>query len=229
MKDAKNKLIRIYDTMFNHFGPQGWWPGRTRLEIAVGAILTQNTAWHNVEKAIRNLRQAKALSVSSLHAMRHNTLANLIRPAGYFNVKSKRLKNFITMIAADFDGSIGRLDRLNTEALRKKLLDVNGIGKETADSILLYVFNRPVFVIDAYTRRILSRHNMIAGDEEYDDIRRFFETHLPTQTRLFNEYHALIVCIGKYFCKPKPKCEECPLCKLGGRRPPNLQVRVDRR
>ncbi len=205
------KAREIYNALYSHFGPQHWWPGNTMIEISVGAILTQNTAWSNVEKAIRNLKRGNKLSIKALDKISSAECAEIIRPAGYFNVKSRRLKNFITMLKKEFSGSIKRMSRLNIEQAREKLLNVNGIGRETADSILLYALEKPVFVIDAYTRRILSRHDCIQGDEDYDVLRQMFERFLKKDVQLYNEYHALIVMTGKHFCKPQPRCEECPL------------------
>lgn len=203
---------KIYNKLYRSFGPQGWWPGDTRLEIIVGAILTQNTSWSNVEKAIINLKMAGALSsLTALKKVRTETLASLIRPAGYYNVKAKRLKHCIDFMYKRLGPDLGRASRVNTAVLRKELLAVHGIGPETADSILLYAFGRPLFVVDAYTRRIFSRHGLIKSDDGYDAIQSFFTGSLPPDSRLFNEYHALIVAVGKKFCKTKPRCEGCHL------------------
>jgi len=205
------KLTGIYKKLYRTFGPQYWWPGDTPFEIAVGAILTQNTNWGNVEKAINNLKREKVLSAKAIHTMPVNRLALLIRPAGYFNIKAKRLKAFISFLMNDYHGSMQRLKNDEMRTLRKKLLSVNGIGPETADSILLYALDKPIFVIDAYTKRVLSRHNILDHDESYDNFQELFHSSLKKDVKLFNEYHALFVRVGKEFCRTKPICEECPL------------------
>ncbi|MFZ3123412.1 MAG: endonuclease III domain-containing protein [Thermodesulfovibrionales bacterium] len=208
----KNKrLISIYKKLFKSFGPQNWWPGDTPFEVAVGAILTQNTNWGNVEKAINNLKKEKVLNAKAIHDMPVNRLASLIRPAGYFNIKAKRLKAFIDFLVNDYHGSMKNMKKKEMHSLRKKLLSVNGIGPETADSILLYALDKPIFVIDAYTKRVLSRHNILGHDEPYDRFQELFHSSLKKDAKLFNEYHALFVRVGKTFCKSKPRCEECPL------------------
>ncbi|MBI1810546.1 MAG: endonuclease III domain-containing protein [Nitrospirae bacterium] len=208
----KNKrLISIYRKLFKSFGPQSWWPGDSPFEVAVGAILTQNTNWGNVEKAINNLKREKVLNAKAIHDMPVNRLASLIRPAGYFNVKAKRLKAFIDFLMNDYHGSMKRMKKEDMHSLRNKLLSVNGIGPETADSILLYALDKPIFVIDAYTKRVLSRHNILGHDEPYDRFQELFHSTLRKDVKLFNEYHALFVRVGKMFCKTKPVCERCPL------------------
>lgn len=214
-------LRRVYAALFRHFGPQHWWPGRTRFEVIVGAILTQNTAWSNVERAIRNLRGRGWLTPAALHAAPVAALAGAIRPAGYFNVKARRLRAFTDMLHRDFGGSLDRLFRLDTAALRARLLATHGIGPETADSIALYAAGRPLFVVDAYTRRMLERHGWAVSGAPYDGIRGLFERVLPRDTTLYNEYHALIVALGKHVCRPRPACDRCPLRRfLPGGRPP---------
>lgn len=210
-KRNRPPLEEVYRLLFNQWGPQFWWPGRTRLEIIVGAILTQNTAWTNVEKAIRRLREARALNLRRLHEADLKTLAEWIRPAGYFNVKARRLRSFTQLMFDRFGGDLRRLFALETPALREVLLSVNGIGPETADSILLYAAGRPVFVVDAYTRRFMMRHGWIGSGATYDDIACVFVAGLPRRVALYNEYHALIVALGKDLCRPKPRCAECPL------------------
>jgi endonuclease III related protein len=214
MNKREPPLREIYARLFAAWGPQYWWPGRTRLEIIVGAILTQNTAWTNVEKAIRRLRDAKALNLLRLHRADLKTLAEWIQPAGYFNVKARRLRAFTQMMFDRFGGDLRRLFALETSALREILLDVNGIGPETADSILLYAGDRPVFVVDAYTRRFLTRHDWVGAEATYDDLSRIFTERLSRDVALFNEYHALIVALGKNLCRSKPRCVECPLQSL---------------
>ncbi len=198
--------------MYKFYGSQGWWPADTRLEVIIGAILTQNTAWSNVEKAILNLKKKGTfLSPLALRELDAKTLAALIRPAGYYNVKARRLKNFISFLWAEHGGSLGKMAQLRTDELRVKLLAVNGIGPETCDSILLYAFHRPVFVIDAYTKRIFSRHKFFGKDIKYEEAQRFFMESLPGSSALFNEYHALIVRLAKDFCRTAPRCDGCPL------------------
>jgi endonuclease-3 related protein len=209
-----DKLTEIYELLYENFGPQHWWPGQSTLEIIVGAVLTQNTNWGNVEKAINNLKAAKSLSVESLHSMDVLKLAQLIRPAGYYNLKAKRLKNFINRLVEDFNGEMRALRRLDTESLRERLLSIKGIGPETADSILLYAFEKPVFVVDAYTARVAVRHGLIEPSVDYESLRELFQSNLPQEIQLFNEYHALLVRVGKEFCRPRAKCTGCPLEKL---------------
>jgi len=178
----------------------------------VGAILTQNTSWLNVEKAIRNLKKRSVLSARKLFALPQRTLCRLIRPAGYYNIKTKRLKSFVGFFLRRYGGNISRLTRPSLRRLREELLSVNGIGPETADSILLYALDKPVFVIDAYTKRILLRHSLIKGDVDYQHMQHLFMQNLKKDARLFNEYHALLVKLGKEYClKNKPRCEVCPL------------------
>jgi endonuclease-3 related protein len=178
----------------------------------VGAILTQNTNWANVEKAINNLKKNKLLSEYALYRLSHRRLASLIRPAGYYNIKAKRLKEFIAFLFKDYQGNLKKISQADTLVLRRQLLSVNGIGPETADSILLYSLNKPVFVIDAYTRRILSRHSLLKEGSSYEEAQDLFMQNLENDVKLFNEYHALLVKLGKEFClKNKPKCEMCPL------------------
>jgi len=207
----KNKLNLIYKKLFAHFGPQHWWPGETPFEVAIGAILTQNTNWGNVEKAIDNLRKEDILEAVALHDLSAKKLAALIRPAGYYNIKAKRLKNFLNLLAGEYRGSMKRMRKEELPAIRKKLLSVNGIGPETADSIILYALEKPVFVIDAYTKRVLSRHNLMEHEAPYEEYQELFHAHLKKDAALFNEYHALLVRTGKEYCRTKPLCEPCPL------------------
>jgi endonuclease-3 related protein len=212
-----NKLQEIYEMLLNHFGPQDWWPGDSPFEIMVGAVLTQNTNWTNVSKAIDNLKQENLLSFEKLHELDVELLAEKIRPAGYFNLKAKRLKNLLDFIDEEYDGSLEEMFAEDIIGLREKILTVKGIGPETADSILLYAGNKPVFVVDAYTHRIFSRHSIIAEDEGYYEIQEYFSLSLPEDVKLFNEYHALIVQLGKKFCKKsKPLCSLCPLNGFDG-------------
>jgi endonuclease-3 related protein len=178
----------------------------------VGAILTQNTSWNNVKKAIDNLKKKKFLEPSRLYRLSHKRLALFIKPAGYYNIKAKRLKEFLSFLFKSYKGNLRTMTREDTQELREKLLSVNGIGQETADSILLYALKKPVFVVDAYTKRILWRHRFIKEDSHYEEIQNLFMKNLKKDVRLFNEYHALLVKLGKDFClKRKPKCDICPL------------------
>ncbi len=208
---TQDTLTHIYNQLSKQYGPQHWWPGDSPFEIAVGAILTQNTNWTNVEKAINNLRQANALNAQTLHSMPPANLEDLIRPAGYYRIKTKRLRNFLSWLIENGDGHLENLTNHDTYGLRENLLSINGIGPETADSILLYALNRPIFVVDTYTARLATRHGLIDPPFDYHELQELFQSNLPQDTQLFNEYHALIVQIGKNFCKPKPKCETCPL------------------
>lgn len=206
-------LHDVYQRLMAHFGPQHWWPGDSPFEIMVGAVLTQNTNWSNVEKAIANLKAAGLLAPAALAALPAAELAELIRPAGYHNLKAARLNNLLALIAEQ-DGVEALLVQ-PTATLRELLLGVKGIGPETADSIVLYAAGRPVFVVDTYTHRILFRHGLISEDCDYFQMQDVFMTHLEEDAALFNEYHALIVRLGKEFCKKsKPRCEGCPLAEL---------------
>ena len=209
----RNKLLDIYDKLYRSYGPQSWWPARTRFEVIVGAILTQNTSWENVKKAILNLKKAKVLSPSRIRKIDEKRLASLIRPSGYYNLKSKRLKNFAAFLDSTYDLNLNKAASSKTARLRKELLGVSGIGPETADSILLYAFSRPVFVIDAYTKRVFSRHRIIDENAYYEDMQKFFMANLPINAKLYNEYHALIVRLAKELCRKSPRCEICPLEK----------------
>jgi len=213
-------LNLIYQKLYSYFGPQHWWPARTPFEVIIGAILTQNTNWLNVEKAIGNLKKYKLLQPVTLYKLPHKRLASLIRSAGYYNIKAKRLKSFLKFFIKYYNGSIKKMSKGSTISLRQQLLLVNGIGPETADSILLYALDKPVFVVDAYTKRILSRHRFIPEGAGYDETQNLFMNNFSPKgrpagspnIRLFNEYHALLVKLGKEFClKRRPKCEMCPL------------------
>jgi endonuclease-3 related protein len=208
------QLTEIYELLFDRFGPQYWWPGQTQFEIITGAILTQNTNWANVEKAISNLKSAGCMSPEQLYHLDVAQLAEYIRPAGYYNIKTKRLKNFVNWLFNNYNGRLANLETVDTERLRAELLAIQGIGYETADSILLYAFDRPVFVVDAYTARIAIRHQLIEPDANYEQLRVLFQSSLPQDIQLFNEYHALLVKVGKEFCRPKARCPDCPLEKL---------------
>ncbi len=207
---AASKAYLIYRCLYARFGPQHWWPARSRLEMMVGAILTQHTAWENVERAVLRLRREQALSLSVLAEVSLDTLAEWVRPAGYFRVKARRLQAFARFCVARF-GTPGRTFRLPTHGLRTMLLAVHGIGPETADSMLLYAGRRPVFVIDTYTRRMLQRHGWLPAGAEYEQAAAWFTRQLPCDAPLFNEYHALLVRLGKDFCRAQACCMECPL------------------
>lgn len=206
-----NKLLTIYTTLFNHFGPQHWWPGDSPLEIMVGAVLTQNTNWTNVSRAIDNLKQDDLLSLEMLSALPVDVLAEKIRPSGYYNLKAGRLKNLLSFICEN-GGSLDAFFDSDLTSLRARLLSVKGIGPETADSIILYAARQPIFVVDAYTYRIFYRHGIIPEEATYHEIQELFMESLPDDVALYNEYHALLVRLGKEFCKKsKPLCESCPL------------------
>jgi len=203
--------MQLYRRLHRHYGDLSWWPGETPLEVSVGAILTQNTAWTNVEKAIKRLKEARSLSVAALGRMTHRRLAFLIKSAGYFNVKALRLKNFISFLQGRYAGSLKKMFRQPTPRLRQELLAVNGVGPETADSILLYAGEKPSFVIDAYTKRILSRHGVLPYDKGYNEFQELFMKQLPRSAAFYNQYHAMFVNIGKDFCRKRPLCDRCPL------------------
>lgn len=214
MSTAEN-LQLIYEKMFERFGPQHWWPAETPFEVMVGAILTQNTNWLNVQKAIDNLKRAGVLSFEKLVELPKGLLAEYIRPAGYYNIKAERLHNFLAMIRSEYGSSLDLFLETDTQQLRERLLSVKGIGPETADSILLYSADRPIFVVDAYTYRILVRHDLIDAECGYEEIQNLFMDNLEPEIKMFNEYHALLVRTGKEYCrKSKPGCEGCPLNRM---------------
>lgn len=206
------RLNLIYQRLYSYFGPQAWWPGDSAFEVMVGAILTQNTNWSNVEKAINNLKNKNLLNPKKIYRLSHSRLASLIVPCGYYNIKARRLKEFLTFFFKDYQANARKMSLADTQKLRRDLLRVKGVGPETADSILLYALNKPVFVVDAYTKRILSRHHLIKKDTDYSHIQNLFMQNLKADVKLFNEYHALLVKLGKEFClKNKPRCDACPL------------------
>src|SRR5262245_11514044 len=210
------KLMEAFERMLAAFGRQHWWPGDSPFEILVGAVLVQNTAWKNVERAIDNLRDAGVMEPHPLYALPPAELAELIRPAGYFQVKAKRLRNLLKFAVDEYGGSLDAMFRTDPSTLREQLLAIHGIGPETADVILLYAGGLPTFVVDTYTHRVLGRHGWIGYDADYHEIKDYFESALPTDANLYNEYHALLVRVGKDYCrKTGPKCDECPLkCML---------------
>jgi endonuclease-3 related protein len=204
--------MQMFERLFSHFGPQHWWPGETPLEVAVGAVLTQNTNWANVAKAIANLKAAGALSLKQMLALAPADLAQLIRPAGYYNLKEKRLRNLLDFLALDSQGGLAALAARPLAQARAELLGVKGVGPETADSILLYACGQPTFVVDAYTFRALGRHGLVPASADYHGLRALFMASLPHEARLFNEFHALLVTLGKEHCKKgAPRCQGCPL------------------
>jgi endonuclease-3 related protein len=207
----EHPLYRAYHALYDAWGAQHWWPADTPLEMMVGAILTQNTAWTNVEKAIARLKEADALSLERLHRASLSRLAGWIRPSGYFNLKARRLRALTGMIFERYDGRLERLLAEPPDRLREVLLGVWGIGPETADSILLYAAGHAVFVVDTYTRRIVRRHGWLRGDESYDDVSAAFTSQIPSDPGFYGEFHALIVRAGKYHCRPRPDCASCPL------------------
>ncbi len=218
MSSGRDLLPDVYDRLYAAYGPQGWWPGETPFEVIAGAILTQSAAWTNVERAIANLKAAGALSPEGLAAISEAGLAALIRPSGYFNAKARKLKAFMRLLDESFGGDLPKLLAVPAAELRQLLLATHGIGPETADSIVLYAAGRPSFVADAYTRRIFSRLGIAPEADGYDGWRELFMRALPAETALFNEYHALIVRLGKEVCRRTPRCAVCPLraiCSTG--------------
>ena len=239
--NSTSQIVSYYSALYAHWGPQNWWPADSRLEVIVGAYLTQNTSWTNVEKAIANLRRAGVLSVQGLRRISLRRLETLVRPSGYFRQKAKKLKTFIAFLDKHYSGSLDRMLAQPTSQLREELLALNGVGPETAGSILLYAGNHPVFVVDAYTRRVFERHGLIARTARYEEIRALLEQALSSATaqdlafeqrgadprhpvsqisrrgsrsdlaQHYNELHALIVRVGNQYCRSTPKCEECPL------------------
>ena len=207
-----NGPVTLYQQLYDHYGPQQWWPADSPFEVMVGAILTQNTSWSGVEKAIANLKQAEVLSVEGMLQLSQEALGALIRPSGYFNLKSKRLQNYCRWYQQHCSTSW----EMETAALREALLSINGVGPETADDILLYAYERPVFVVDTYTRRILGRMGWLQGKEPYEEVRSrveaAFENHSEKERRMiFGELHGLIVEHAKQFCRKKPLCKGCPV------------------
>ncbi len=206
-------LTEMFNLLLDHFGPQNWWPAETELEMMIGAVLTQNTNWKNVETAIQNLKNRGLISLEHLFSVAEADLAQEIRPAGYYNIKAGRLKNMIHFVMDQYNGDLSTLLDDEPQALRQGLLSVKGIGPETADSILLYAARRPVFVIDAYTHRILRRHRIVDDRASYHELQQIFTKSLPKNAEYFNEFHALIVQTGKNYCRKTPLCSHCPLEK----------------
>jgi endonuclease-3 related protein len=204
-------LMNIYRKLYQAYGPRDWWPAETSFEVMVGAILTQNTSWRNVEKAIQKLKGKGVLNPEGIHHLKKTQLASLIKSSGYYRIKTDRVKAFVNFLFEEFDGDLKRMGRERLGELREKLLGVKGIGPETADSILLYGLKKSIFVVDAYTKRILSRHKMILENTAYEEVQKLFMEHLPLDEKLFNEYHALLVHLGKTVCKKIPRCDICPI------------------
>lgn len=210
----------IYDRLLDRQGHSAWWPGESAFEICVGAILTQNTAWTNVEKALSALKEEGLLSFEAMASLPESRLAELIRPSGTYNVKAARVRAFLDFLAREYGGRVEAMTAEEPWELRRKLLSVSGIGPETADAIALYAVGRPLFVVDAYTRRVFSRLGFLGGDESYADVQRFFMDRLPAEVELFQDYHAQIVRLAKDVCRPLPRCDACALdgvCASGGR------------
>lgn len=210
-RSISQALQNIYRQLINYYGPQHWWPAHEPFEVMVGAILTQSAAWVNVEKAIANLKAAKALSPKSLRQLSLSEAANLIHPCGYYNAKALKLKSLAHWLGEYYNDNLNKLLANDTERLRQELLSIHGIGQETADSIILYAANKPIFVIDAYTRRIINRIGLAPASNSYTAYQALFMGNLPTNAQLFNEYHALLVCLGKNVCRNRPLCQQCCL------------------
>ena len=206
--------MKIYRALLKAYGSQHWWPGETCFEVMVGAILTQNTSWRNVEKAIGHLKEKGVLNSEGIYKLRKSQLASLIKSSGYYRIKADRLKSFVNFLFEEYNGDIEKMRGERIEGLRKKLLEVKGIGPETVDSILLYGLKKPIFVVDAYTKQSLSRHGIVSEKASYNEIQSLFMNHLSLDERLFNEYHALFVYLGKTLCKKIPKCDICPLKRI---------------
>lgn len=213
MKDFKifsvPQIYEIYKLLDRYYGKQYWWPGKTPFEIMTGAVLTQNTNWQNVEKAILNLKKQRLLNINVIDAMPIARLAQEIKSSGFFRIKARRLKALVKYLITKYHGKIRLMKRQKLSRLRKELLEVDGIGEETADSILLYALDKPIFVIDAYTRRIFSRHKFFESNVNYLDMQKFFMANLPKSSKIYNEYHALIVRLAKDFCRSQPQCDKC--------------------
>jgi len=211
-KRKSRKLIQIYQKLYNSIGPRKWWPGDSPFEVIIGAILTQNTSWKNVEKAIEALKEKNLLDPLKLYNLKEEPLAKIIKSSGFFHVKAKRIKSFMAFLFENYQGDIEKMFSEKLTPLRERLLKINGIGPETADSILLYAGRKPIFVVDAYTKRILIRHNLISKVARYSEIQELFMQNLEKDVRMFNEYHALLVYIAKNFCMKRiPNCESCPI------------------
>ncbi|MCX8031159.1 MAG: endonuclease III domain-containing protein [Thermodesulfovibrionales bacterium] len=206
-----NSLIKFYNLLSAFYGPQNWWPAETPFEVIIGAILTQNTSWTNVEKAIKNLRKENLLSPEKLRDISYLQLSEIIRPSGYYRIKAQRIKAFVNFFYENYKGNLELLKEQKIEKIRFQLLSIKGIGKETADSILLYALEKPIFVVDIYTKRLLSRHQILNFKASYEEFQALFHDQITPDVQIYNEYHALIVKVGKDFCKATPICKGCPL------------------
>ena len=204
-------LLNIYQRLMAHYGPQDWWPAEKPFEVIVGAILTQSAVWNNAAKAIANLKSTETLSPEALRRLPFSEVARLIRPCGYYNAKAFKLKSFTHWLGEYYNDNLDELFATDTCRLRQQLLSIHGIGQETADSIILYAANKPIFVIDAYTRRIINRIGLTPKSDTYTTYQNLFMANLPADTDLFNEYHALLVCLAKRVCRPRPLCQQCCL------------------
>lgn len=207
-------LLEVYNLLYKTLGPRHWWPADSAFEVMVGAILTQNTNWTNVGRAIHNLKKKRALNPAAIYNMNLKRLARLIHPCGYYNIKAKRLKSFINYLFLKYSGKLTNMRRQPIGSLRREMLDVKGLGPETVDSIILYALEKPIFVVDAYTRRIMDCQGIIKSNSSYDEIQSVFMKNLPKNVKLFNEYHALLVEHAKRVCKSSPRCQECVLESL---------------
>lgn len=219
----RNELLEMYELLNGYFGDLHWWPAADPFEVMVGAILTQNTAWTNVEKAVKALREKMLLTPVALSGIPEDELARIIRPSGYYHLKAGRLKAFVRFFMEEYSGCVAAMRAEDLPRLRNKLLGVRGVGPETADSILLYACQRPIFVCDAYTKRIFLRHGIIGDDADYSSIQALFMDHLPPDVSLFNQFHAMIVNTGKTFCRKAPQCAGCPLAILQAGKKPSLR------
>lgn len=213
MRKIQEELLKIYQTLLDHFGPRNWWPAETRFEVIVGAILTQFVAWRNVEQAISALKQKNLISPRALYEAEDRIIEELIRPTRFYKQKRERLKEFCEVLIKKYNGDLNRFFNQDLESLREELLDIKGIGPETADTIMLYAAEKPVFVVDAYTRRIFHRLGYFEPNIDYNSMQEFFIKHLPRDVELYNEYHALIDALGNKACRKTPVCKECPLTK----------------
>ncbi|MDP6780097.1 MAG: endonuclease III domain-containing protein [Candidatus Latescibacteria bacterium] len=211
MSDHPPGFQRAYATLLAAFGPQGWWPADSPFEVMVGAILTQNTAWTNVERAIERLKESGRFTPVGLLEIPDSEMAGMIRSSGYFRLKTRRLKAFLDTFVGCYGGDVGRMRARPLALLRSQLLGIHGVGPETADCILLYALDKPSFVVDAYTRRAFGRLGLVDAGADYHDIQARFTEHLSPEVGIYQEYHALIVALGKDICRPKPRCDRCPL------------------
>lgn len=206
---------KVYEILLDKLGPQHWWPGESALEVMIGAVLVQNTAWKNVERAINNLKEENLLEVNRLWQLPAEELAELIRPAGYYRLKTKRLRSLLEFLLKEYEGSIEAMRDADMHTLREQLLGVKGIGPETADSILLYALDKPTFVVDTYTHRIFARHGWVPYDYDYHQLQEHLTSELPCDLGVYNEMHALLVNIGHHYCrKSQPQCDACPLFEM---------------